>query len=331
MATTTPESILGTGRRFIESRILLTAAELGVFDALAEKPHTGSEAAHRLDATERGIVILLDALAAMGLLTKEGDRYSCPPDIARFLTSASPASVLPMLKHSAALWRRWSDLTAIVRRGSGKTMPSIYESDEVDAEAFIMAMHVVASMTAPAIVAAAAAGNAKKLLDIGGATGTYSQAFLEASPGMTATVFDLPQVIQIAEKRLAGTRVCDRIALVPGDFYLDELPAGHDLALLSAIIHQNSMEQNGALFAKIFRALAPGGRLLIRDHVMEPDRTSPAAGALFAVNMLVGTPGGGTYTYEELRDSLESAGFAGVRLIQAGERMDGLVEGFKPV
>ena len=202
--------------------------------------------------------------------------------------------------------------------------------NESELEAFIGAMHVVAYNLAPGIVSAIRPGQAKKLLDIGGASGSYTQAFLEAFPGMTATLFDLPPVIKIAERRLSGTGLLQRITLVPGNFYLDELPQGHDLVLLSAIIHQNSTEQNIALYRKIYRALVPGGRIIIRDHVMTPDHTQPARGALFAVNMLVGTQGGGTYSFEEIRESLEVAGFINVRLIQPDERMNGLVEGFRP-
>ena len=190
-------------------------------------------------------------------------------------------------------------------------------------------MHAIAYRIAPGIVAAIKPGAAKKLLDIGGASGSYTEAFLKASPDMEATLFDLPSVIKIAQKRLADTDLLDRITFVAGDFYKDELPAGHDLALLSAIIHQNSPEQNIELYGKIYRALQPWGRLIIRDHVMSPDHTQPVSGAIFAVNMLVGTPGGRTYSFEEIKPSLESAGFIKINLIQPDEQMNGLVEGFK--
>jgi O-methyltransferase involved in polyketide biosynthesis len=147
---------------------------------------------------------------------------------------------------------------------------------------------------------------------------------------MRATLFDRPEVVEMARKRLGQEGILHRVTLVPGDFYHDELPHGHDLAFLSAIIHQNSPEQNLNLFSKVFRSLGPGGRIVIRDHVMAPDRTSPKEGAIFAVNMLLGTAGGSTYTYDEIKDGLTQAGFIGVRLLQAGQQMDALVEAFKP-
>jgi predicted methyltransferase len=121
----------------------------------------------------------------------------------------------------------------------------------------------------------------------------------------------------------------DRVELAAGDFYLDELPGGCDLALLSAIIHQNSPEQNIALYEKIHRALAPGGVVLIRDHIMDESRTQPPAGAMFALNMLVNTSAGDTYTFAEVKQTLEAAGFGEIRQVRTGERMDCLVEGRK--
>jgi len=147
---------------------------------------------------------------------------------------------------------------------------------------------------------------------------------------MRATLFDKPEVIPIARERLAEAGFLDRVTLVGGDFYLDEFPSGHDLVFVSAIIHQNTPEQNLGLYQKGFRALLPGGRIVIRDHVMEPDRTQPRDGAIFAVNMLVGTPGGNTYTYEEIYAGLEQAGFTRIRLLQKGRKWMGWLRGSSP-
>lgn len=326
----TPDNILALGRKFMESRIFLSAAELDLFTLLAKEPLDAGEVAAKLQVTLRGITVLLDAVVSMGLLEKKDGKYSCTQETASLLSKESPANIMPMVMHSAHLWQRWSSLTKIVRSGIEKKRPSIFESSESEQEAFIGAMHTVARRVAPDVVKAVDPANAASLLDIGCASGSYSQAFLEAYPSLKATLFDLPPVIRIARHRLEGSGLLDRVTFVPGDFYEDELPAGHDFALLSAIIHQNSTEENIVLYRKIYRALVPGGRLVIRDHVMSPDHTSPAIGAFFAVNMLVGTPGGGTYTFDEIRESMEAAGFVNIRLIQQDERMNGLVEGFRP-
>ncbi len=325
-----PEAILKLGRQFMESRILLSAAELDLFTSLDGAPTTAGELSARLDADPRGLTILLDALAAMGLLSKQEDRYLTPPAAAPFLTGHGPRTVLPMLLHAAHLWERWSGLTSIVQgRGPAEThAPQARDADELNA--FIGAMHAVGLPLARKIAAAVQPGAAGNLLDVGGASGTYTIAFLESAPGMRATLFDRPAVIPMARERLTAAGMADRVTLAAGDFYADELPGGHDLALLSAIIHQNSPAENVALFRKVWRALLPGGRIVIRDHVMEPGHTEPKEGAIFAVNMLVNTEGGSTYTLAEIRTGLEEAGFVRVRLLQAGEQMDGLVEAFRP-
>jgi predicted O-methyltransferase YrrM len=330
MSDWTQETVLGTARNFMEPRVLLTAAELDLFGLLAGNPLTAEEVAGRLSADLRGTTVLLDAAAAMGLLSKADGRYSAPAEIIALLTADGERTVLPMVLHAAGLWRRWSRLTEVVLGPNASGPVGPFASEDAQTRAFIGAMHVVGAALAPAVVARIGVGRARRLLDVGGASGTYTIAFLRASPDLRATLFDRPQVVGMAEERLRAEGLLDRVTIVPGDFYSDPLPGGHDLVLLSAIVHQNSREQNVALFRSCLQATTPGGRIVVRDHVMSPDRTRPKSGALFAVNMLVGTEGGGTYTFDELRDDLEAAGYVRVRLMEPDERMNGLVEAFRP-
>ena len=325
-----PNTLLPMVTKFQESRILLTAAEMDVFTLLENNPLSAGEISEKTKATERGIALLLNAVVSLGLLEKKEEKYSCTAEVAAALSTASKTSVMPFVKLAAGGWKRWSDLTDIVRHGKGQIKGPAFDIDPGEQEAFTGAMHAAAYKLAPAIVAAIEPGKAEKLLDIGGGSGSYTQAFLEASPGLTSTIFDLPSVISLAENRLAATGLLDRITLVGGDFYKDDLPTGYDLALLSAVIHQNGPEQNTELYRKIFQALQPGGRLVVRDHIMNAEHTQPTGGAFFAVNMLVVTAGGRTYSYEEIKSSLASVGYININLIQPDERMTGLVEGFKP-
>jgi hypothetical protein len=325
----TPPAILELARNFMESRILLSAAELDLFTVLAPAPLSAKEIAEKIGADLRALTILLDALAAMGLLSKQKDQYHCAPPLAAFLSKTSPDSILAMVLHMAHVWQRWSGLTEVVK---GHEVPEKRSAspDAVELRAFIGAMHAVASPLASQIVSAVGPGPSRALLDVGGASGTYTIAFLRAVPAMKATLFDRPAVIELARRRLREAGLLDRVNLVGGDFYRDAFPPGHDLAFVSAIIHQNSPEQNLDLYGKVFRSLVAGGRIIIRDHLMESDRTRPRDGAIFAVNMLVGTSGGNTYTFEEVQRGLAKAGFVRIRLLQRGEHMEGLVEGCKP-
>jgi SAM-dependent methyltransferase len=328
MAAWNVESVLALSRAFMESRLLLTGAELNVFTLLTI-PKTLKEVVDALGSDMRGTEILLDALTAIGLIDKRDVQYVCPPETAALLSAAAPGSVLPMVLHSASVWQRWSDLSKIVRTGKTVAPPAgLFENEEL--KAFIFAMHVIGIHGADEIAECARADVSRALLDVGGATGTYAEAFLRRHTEMRATIFDRAPVIEMAGQRLATSEVRDRITLVPGDFYNDPLPGGHDLVLLSAIIHQNGPEQNVDLYRKCFDALVPGGRILIRDFVMSSDRIRPVGGAVFAVNMLAATEGGNCYTLEEIQDTLSEAGFVRVSMIQDGDRMDAVVEAFKP-
>lgn len=325
MAEWTQEKILTLARSFMESRLLLTGAQLGLFSILMKAPLSAQEIAERLGGDLRAVTILLDALTAVELLKKHNGAYTCDPSAAEWLAAEAPASVLPMVLHAANLWTRWSKLTVLVagsqaeENASGQWLRS-----------FIGAMHAIGAPQADRIVAKINPRKARRLLDIGGASGTYTMAFLRSTRELRATLFDQPEVVAMARKQLSEAGLLERVELVAGDFYVDPLPAGHDLVFLSAIIHQNGPEQNEALFRKAFGALQSGGRMVIRDHILEPDRTAPRAAAIFAVNMLTGTNRGNCYTFEEIREGLVSAGFERVNLLEPDARMDGLVEAFKP-
>jgi predicted O-methyltransferase YrrM len=168
-------------------------------------------------------------------------------------------------------------------------------------------------------------GPFRRLLDVGGASGTWTIAWLERCPAARATIFDLPHVAGMAARRIDAAGLRERVEVVAGDFEVDPLPGGADLAWISAIIHQNSREQNRRLFRAVFDALDDGGRVLVRDVIMDRSRTRPATGALFAVNMLVATDGGGTYTSDEMREDLESAGFRDVRVVRDDGTMNSVV------
>ena len=325
------DAILALARNFWECRVLLTAAELDLFTLLAPTPLTAQAVADRIHGDRRAVTILLDALAAMELLRKHGPQYQCLPGVAESLARSSPKSVLPMVLHSATLWRRWTELSGVVRGDAQARSRAQAPHDDAGLAAFIGAMHVVSGPRAATIVAAIDPGPARALLDVGGGPGTYTIAFLKAAPQMRATLFDQPEVVEMARVQLTQAGVLERVRLVGGDFERDALPAGHDLALVSAIIHQNSPAQNVDLFRKVWRALELGGRIVVRDHVMSADRLDPRDGALFAVNMLVATAGGNVYTFSEIEAGLTAAGFTRVRQLQGGPGMMGLVDAVKTV
>ncbi len=326
----TADDLLELARRYQTTAVLAAAADLDLFEALVDGPLTASAVAGKLRCDARGTTVLLDALAALGLLIKQDQRYSLAPGVAACLTAAGPRSILRMAQHQANCMRRWVQLARVVRTGQpAERLPSV-RGEAGDTESFIGAMDNVSAPVADEVLRALHPLQFRHLLDVGGASGTWTLAFLRACPSARATLFDLPEVIPLARRRLAEAGLMRSVELVAGDFMKDPLPAGADLAWVSAIVHQNSGEQNRRLFAKVFQALAPGGRIVIRDILMDSSRTSPVTGALFAVNMLVATPGGGTFTFEELRADLETGGFVDPKVARKDDGMSTILVARKP-
>jgi len=325
----TADDLLDLARRYQPACILTAAAELGLFDALAGHTAGGADVAKALNADPRAVTMLLDAIAALGVIEKRDRRYTLPAAAARLLTQASPENILPMLQHQASCMRRWVQLADVVKTGApAARRPSIH-GEACDEEAFIGAMHVVSTPVADELVGQLGPPDFNHLLDVGGASGTWTIAFLRARPGATATLFDLPHVMPMARRRILEAGMSDRVRLVAGDFSTDALPSGADLAWLGAIIHQNSREQNRQLFTIIARALADQGHVLIRDVLMDDSRTAPVMGALFAINMLVATEAGGTFTFDEIREDLQIAGFGDVTLLRRDDGMNSMIRATK--
>jgi hypothetical protein len=322
-------AILGKARAFWEARILMTAAEIDVFSLLLDEPKTSEQVSHELSSDRRATEALLNALVALGLLVKREHAFRVKPGLERALSSSEPESVLPVIRHMAQLWDSWGQLTEIVRKGRVGRSVEALERDEEGVRAFIGAMHTIGLGLARGVVRRLDLSGHRNLIDVGGGSGVYTIAVLQAAPEMRATIFDRPLVTEIARQKLAEEGMTHRVRLVNGDFYVDALPDGHDLALLSAIIHQNDSEQNVELYRKVFDALVPGGAVVVRDFVMSEDHTEPPDGAFFAINMLVNTPGGSTYSFEDISKDLEAAGFVDAELLHRGE-MDSLVSARRP-
>ncbi len=322
------DDIMAVARAFMRSRIILTAAELDLFSIIQDSLTSTEKIAERYGLDRRSLTRVLDCLVTFGLLNKDGEVYSLTEEGALF-SSKHPESCLPMLLHMSSLWENWSNLTEIVKKGADPERKPPRPMDTDSRRAFIGAMHVIGRTLSEDIAGSIDLSGYRKLLDIGGGSGTYTIAFLKSNPQLKAILFDLKDVMEMARERLSSEGFLDRAELVAGDFYADELPGGCDLALLSAIIHQNSGEENIELFRKAYRALDPGGMLLIRDHIMNEQRTWPSEGAMFAINMLANTLGGDTYTFLEVERDLRAAGFKNVRLLRSGERMDSIVGAVK--
>ncbi|HOX40041.1 MAG TPA: methyltransferase [Candidatus Brocadiia bacterium] len=322
-----PEEIEEILRGTLGACVVAAGAELDVFGALKTGPLDAAQISTRLGADLRAVTYTLDALAAMQLLVKENGRYSNAPGIAEALTDAGPDNSLAMVRHLANCMRSWTHLAHVVKSGEPVDRGPSIRGPEGDRESFVEAMNNASRRMAGPLVAAIGPPPFKRLLDVGAGPGTWTIAFLKATTGTTATVYDLPDAMPIARRHVEEAGLLDRVTFAPGNFYEDaKLPAGADMAWVSAIVHMNSREQNRALLRKVRAALVTGGKVLVRDIYVDEARVNPPFGALFAVNMLVNTDGGGTFTFGEMREDLEAAGFRNTTMLHQGKGMDSVVQ-----
>jgi predicted O-methyltransferase YrrM len=310
---------------YMKVSVLAAFAELDFGTVILEHGNSlgAAELAEHCQCDGRGTETLLDVLAAIGYLRKSGTgaeaRYSVVEDYKAFLDSRHPSTFIPMMRHMANGQRTWARLTWSVKDGRPQErIPSILGAEQ-DRISFIMGMNSIATRLAGEVMNSLRkvgilpfSNQNPRILDIGGASGTYTEAFLKEMPGASATIFDLPVGIAQAKKRFTDSPFGSRVTLVEGDFTKDPLPSGFDFAWISAIIHQMDRNESRMLYAKALNALAPGGMAAVRDYVMSEDRLMPADGALFGINMFVNTQNGMVYTYREIKEDLEAAGFAQV-------------------
>jgi (2Fe-2S) ferredoxin/SAM-dependent methyltransferase len=310
-----PDDLMDAVRGYQASRVLLSAVELDVFTAVARAGERArpEAVAEELRTDPRATGVLLRALAGLGVLTEEDGTFANAPVARRYLVAGSPDDARDALRHNLSLWTTWSGLTDCVRTGQPARVPEMRDRGDDWTLPFIAAMHRNAALRAPRVVEAVGAQGVRRLLDVGGGSGAYAIAFARANPALVAEVLDLAAVLPIAAGHVAEAGLSDRVRLRQGDLRADDLGSGYDLVLLSAICHMLGPGENLDLLRRAFRALVPGGRVAIQDHVMRPGKTAPRSGALFAINMLVGTANGSTYSEAEYAAWLREAGFASVR------------------
>src|SRR5512146_560046 len=310
-AGTLPEDLNDLLRGYMPSRVVLTALELDVFSAVGAGA-SAFDVARNLGTNLRATEVLLNALTSLGLLEKRGDRFECTPVTARFFSAGSKDNAQPGLLHTANIWHRWSNLTDVVRTGSAAVGGRSGEGTKN----FIAAMHRNAGERARLVVKSVGTEGVRRVLDLGGGSGAYSIAFAKASPAINAVILDVPEVVGLTKDYIDRAGVANQVKIRPGDMLSSPLDGGYDLVMLNAICHMFSPAQNRALLNRAFGALAHGGRLVIQDFILNPDKTSPRHAVLFAINMLVGTMEGSSYSEPEYTARLGEAGFTEVNRVK---------------
>jgi ubiquinone/menaquinone biosynthesis C-methylase UbiE len=315
-----PERLMQLAWGYAPPLILEAALEHHVFDHLEAKPLTLQELVSATGASSRGLKAILNALVGLEFLTRSGERYALTPESATFLVSSKPSYRGGLFRHiSKQLIPTWLPLTDIVR--SGRPADSVNEATHgADFFAdFVESLFPLSYGPAQKLgehLGVPSARHLVSVLDLAAGSGVWGIALAQQSPQVKVRAVDWPQVLKVTEKVATRHGVNARLTTVPGDLLEADFGRGHHIATLGHILHSEGRERSRQLLRKTFDALAPGGTIAIMEFLVDDDRTGPPVGLLFAVNMLVHTQAGDTFSFEEISSWLDEAGFSNPRLLE---------------
>ena len=314
MSLPDPSVVLDLIDAFRRSKTMFTAVRLGIFDRLQASPAGAAQIANEAGVDAGAVERLLDACAALGLLSKEGELYRNQPAAEHYLCAGSPHTLHGYIVYSdEALYPMWNHLADAVREGKprwkqtfgveGAIFSGFFRTEDAMRD-FLRGMHGVGMLASPAVIAAFDLSRFRRIVDLGGATGHLAMAACERYPDMRGVVFDLPEVMRMT------AAPHERIEFMAGDFFKDELPEA-DLYAMGRILHDWSEEKIHRLLARIFAKLPEGGAVLIAEKLLAEDGVGPIPANMQSLNMLVVTEGRERSLGEYAR-LLESAGFTRV-------------------
>ena len=300
------DSINNVARGFMGSALLFAANEANVFAHL-ETPQTAEALAGTCNWSSRTARMLLDALVSQGFLERVEGGYRNTPISSTCLVPGRPGYQGNILRHLHNCVENWQHLGESLR--TGMAAPTHEQSrSQSELRAFILGMDDIGRMSAAELANVVDLSSFRKLLDLGGGPASYAITFLQKHPAMEAVLFDRPDVVTIAQEQVAAAGLESRFSYLAGDMVVDPIGAGYDLILVSNIIHSYSETTNRALVRKCSDALVPGGTLILKDFLVDDDRSGPPYALMFALHMLVGTGEGDTYTFDQVAAWTRDAG-----------------------
>ena len=311
-----PEIVVDTLFAYQRSAALGSGIDLDVFTAIDGGDTTTTAIATRSGASERGVRILCDYLSTIGLLTKADGTYRLTPESAAFLSKRSPAYLGTTARFllRPELKQNFEGLTEAVRLGGVPPSGDNAVSDENPI--WVEFARSMGPMMVPAAhgIAELVAGTpgALKVLDIAAGHGLFGITIAQHNPQAEIVAADWPSVLAVASEHARAAQVHDRYRTLPGDAFKVEFPNGFDVALVTNFLHHFDPSTSTSFLRKVHAALRPGGKVVVLEFVPNPDRVSPPVPARFSLTMLAGTPSGDAYTFSELKQQLEAAGFRNV-------------------
>lgn len=305
-----PAPLIELATAYWGSATLVAACRLELFTALAEGPLGATAVAARLESDPVATEALLAGLTALKLLTKDGEVFSNTALSDAYLVAGRPGYLGPALIYNGDVYPLWADLHAVIRDGDTRAQPDAYLGDDAErTRNFVWGMHHRALGVGRAVAQVIDLSGRRALADIGGGPGTYACLLTGQTPGLKATVMDLPAVVAIAAEIIETMGASERVETRPFDYYADVIEGQFDCGLISGVLHREQPEQVKAILHKAAAVIEPGGVLYLSDVMLDDDRAGPLFGTMFALNMRVLAHDGRCHSVAEQRAWLEEAGF----------------------
>lgn len=300
--------------------IIEAAVKHRLFDMLSGSPKTARQLADEARASVRGVTAICNALVGLRLLARDHERYTLTPESATFLVSHKPAYHGAFFHHiSTQIIPKWLALEKTVRTGRSVAAVNFEKNGAEFFAEFVESIFPLSYSAAKALGEHLGIPKAKKpvnVLDLAAGSGVWGIALAEQSPQVHISAVDWPAVLAVTERIARRHGVGNRLTIIPGDLLKVRLGKNHQVATLGHILHSEGRARSRKLLKKTFDALAPGGTIAIMEFLVNHDRTDPLIALLFAVNMLVNTEEGDTFSFEEISGWLREAGFTKPRLLK---------------
>jgi ubiquinone/menaquinone biosynthesis C-methylase UbiE len=303
----TPEPIFDIFTAFMASKFVFTAAEIGIFEQLARGPAVLDELAVGTGVPTRTLRIVTDAVVSLGLIERDGERYTNSAVAAAFLTASGPGDMRPALRLGNQItFPRWTRFEEAVR--TDERIFGELSFTEHEQAIFSSGVETFTAGHAQALPTAYDFSQHRRLLDLGGGTGSFLLAVLARHPHLRATLFERPAAAAVARERLKNEPLADQIDIVTGDFFHDPIPDCHDVIIIAHVLHCFTTERNHALLQRLRQRVPDGARLLLIDFWTDPTHTEPRAAALMAGEFLLEV-GGDVYSADEAKSWLQDTGW----------------------
>ena len=296
------------------SQATYAAAKLGLVDLMARSAQSPGQLAEATGADANVLYRLLRALASVGLFAEDETGRFAPTPLGDCLRSDRPDSVQPLaIMMGEELYQAWGGFLHSVQTGR-PAFDHVFEMSFFEylqktphaGALFDACMATIHGAESEAVVAAYDFAPCRTVVDVGGGAGSLLTAILQAHPDLEGVLFDLPEVIQRAQKDMEEAGLRQRCKLVPGSFFAS-LPSGGDTYLLRHIIHDWDDEEAGRILENCRKVMPDAARLLIVESVIPPGN-EPFVGKILDLNMLV-LSGGQERTLAQFEDLLQKAGF----------------------